>query len=97
MNDEHLEHVLLVNMDGVFYRLVRDDIAGWIGVDLDGLYDRPRETEQYAFVKERGWEFRVANVPREQTVGHVYVTRFFFPPHDPDNAMLFKLTWGGVK
>ena len=89
-----MKHIFVEEF-GQYYRTngpVPDD---WIAVDLPDFWDRPWKSEAFDYAYERGWEFGAVNTWKQVGVGHVEVTRFLFPPEDANNAMLFKLTWGG--
>lgn len=92
--NDHMRHVLF-QVDGEYLGVAATDVTDWIAVDLDAQWDRFWHADPFLDAHERGWEFRAVNTWKQGIVGHQGVTRFLFPPEDADNAMLFKLTWGG--
>jgi hypothetical protein len=89
-----MKHIFIEEF-GQVYRTNEQVPDDWIAVDLPDHWDLPWKSEAFEFAFNRGWEFGAVNTWKQVSVGHVEVTRFLFPPTDRENAMLFKLTWGG--
>lgn len=52
--------------------------------------------EELAWLKGRNINYRYGTFSVQGDVGHKLMHRFYFPPEQARDAMLFKLTWGGV-
>ena len=86
------------DLDGEVVEFKRIDLTAWHVVELPVAtrdYLTANVDQQCSWLKERDINHRWGNFSVEGDVGHRMVFRFFFPPEQVRDAMLFKLTWGG--
>lgn len=89
----------LLVRNGQLYEIKPVDLTEWHVIDIPielatYLYTDP--DAELAWLKERDIKHRYGTVSYEGDVGHKLAYRFYFPPEQARDAMLFKLIWGGA-